>query len=187
MKWLDDRFNRTMLCLPGVSFNDAPPKIRGRMYLRLDDDKSRIRFGNNVRINSGIAANPAGGTRMIMVALDGAEIIVGDHTGMSNATIIAAASIRIGQHVYLGAGCTLYDTDFHSVHHTDRINGNSNIKTAPVVVGDRVFVGAHAIVLKGVTIGDDAVIGAGSVVARNVPAGEIWAGNPAKFIRKLES
>ena len=54
------------------------------------------------------------------------------------------------------------------------------------MIGKRVFVGGHSIILKGVTIGDDAVIGAGSVVAKNVPVGEIWAGNPARFIRKVK-
>ena len=45
--------------------------------------------------------------------------------------------------------------------------------------------GGHCIILKGVPIGDEAVIGASSVVTKDVPPGEIWAANPAKFIRKL--
>lgn len=45
--------------------------------------------------------------------------------------------------------------------------------------------GAHTIILKGVHIGKGAVIGAGSVVTKNIPENEIWAGNPAKFIKKV--
>lgn len=45
--------------------------------------------------------------------------------------------------------------------------------------------GAYCIILKGVTIGDNSVIGAGSVVTRDVPANEVWAGNPARFMKKL--
>ena len=56
---------------------------------------------------------------------------------------------------------------------------------APVVIKDNAFIGAKVIVLKGVTIGENSIIGAGSVVTRSVPDNEIWAGNPAKFIRKV--
>ncbi|MEX0777048.1 MAG: acyltransferase [Phycisphaeraceae bacterium] len=184
MKWLDDWHNRHMLRQRGVEL-DEYPRVRGRLFLRLDDPQSRIHLGLRVRINSGLLANPTAGTRMIMVALAGGQIDIGDDAGLSNATLIARTKIQLGRHVYLGAGCSLYDTDFHSIHHHDRINRNANVKTAPVTVGNRVFIGAHAIVLKGVTIGDDAVIGAGAVVAKDVPAGEIWAGNPARFIRNV--
>ena len=47
------------------------------------------------------------------------------------------------------------------------------------------FIGGGSIILKGVTIGERAVVGAGTVVTKDIPAGEIWAGNPARFIRKL--
>jgi acetyltransferase-like isoleucine patch superfamily enzyme len=54
-----------------------------------------------------------------------------------------------------------------------------------VRIGPHAFVGANCVILKNTTIGEDAVVGAGSVVTRDVPAGEIWAGAPAKFIRKV--
>ncbi|HOF17974.1 MAG TPA: acyltransferase [Phycisphaerae bacterium] len=184
MKWFDALYNRWMLRQRGVEMEEYP-LVRGRIYLRLDDAASRIHFGKQVRINSGLV-NPTAGTRMILVALAGGEILLGDHTGMSNSTLIAKTRIQLGRHVFLGAGCSIYDTDFHSIHHRDRVQRNANVKTAPVTVGDRVFIGAHAILLKGVTIGDDAVIGAGAVVTKDVPAGEIWGGNPARFLRKVE-
>ena len=43
----------------------------------------------------------------------------------------------------------------------------------------------RSIILKGVTIGENSVVGAGSVVTKDIPSGEVWAGNPAKFIRKI--
>ena len=67
------------------------------------------------------------------------------------------------------------------------MNGDTDIRTKPVHIGENVFIGGHCVILKGVTIGDGAVIGAGSVVTKSIPAGEIWAGNPAKFIRKVPS
>jgi acetyltransferase-like isoleucine patch superfamily enzyme len=57
----------------------------------------------------------------------------------------------------------------------------------PIVIGDDVFIGANSIVLKGVNIGDRSIIGAGSVVSKNIPADEIWAGNPIKFIKRINA
>ena len=47
-------------------------------------------------------------------------------------------------------------------------------------------IGAGAVVLCGVEIGEKAMIGAGSLVTRNVPAGELWMGNPARFVRRID-
>jgi maltose O-acetyltransferase len=60
-------------------------------------------------------------------------------------------------------------------------------RVARVRIGSRVFIGAHAIVLPGVTIGDDAIVGAGSVVRQDVPAGTVVAGNPAHVINDTEA
>lgn len=162
------------------------PRVRGTLFLRKDYSQGVIRFGRNVRINSKLEANPAGGIKTVLVTLrEGSAIEIGDGTGISNSILMAAARITIGRQVYIGAGCKIYDTDFHSVHHEERIV-NANTRVAPVTIEDEVFIGAHSIILKGVTIGRGAVIGAGSVVAKNIPPGEIWAGNPVRFIRKLD-
>lgn len=86
-----------------------------------------------------------------------------------------------------GGGTSVYTTDFHSLDMNIRRTDDDmkNRKCSPVVIGDDVFIGAKCIILKGVTIGDGAIIGAGSVVTKNIPACQIWAGNPAKFIRKI--
>lgn len=83
-------------------------------------------------------------------------------------------------------GTKIYDTDFHSTNPHKRLHGNTDVPSKPIHIGERVFIGGHSIILKGVTIGDEAVIGACSVVTRDVPAREIWAGNPAKFIKKIQ-
>lgn len=56
--------------------------------------------------------------------------------------------------------------------------------TGKVVLKKGVFLGANVIICKGVTVGENSMIGAGSVVTKDIPAGEIWAGNPARFIKK---
>jgi acetyltransferase-like isoleucine patch superfamily enzyme len=53
----------------------------------------------------------------------------------------------------------------------------------PVRIGNHVWIGARAVVLKGVTVGDGAVIGAGAVVTQNVPPNTMVAGVPARAIR----
>jgi acetyltransferase-like isoleucine patch superfamily enzyme len=83
--------------------------------------------------------------------------------------------------------CVIYDTDFHDLDYRKRAlvpEDYSGVVNRPVTIGNDVFIGAHSTILKGVTIGDRVIVGAGSVVAKSIPAGEIWAGNPARFIAK---
>ena len=82
----------------------------------------------------------------------------------------------------------IYDSDFHSLDPKVRVNSELDRQSQnklPVFIEDNVFIGAHSTVLKGVTIGKNSIVGACSVVVKNIPANEIWAGNPARFIRKL--
>ena len=55
-----------------------------------------------------------------------------------------------------------------------------------VHIGKRVFIGINTLIVNSVEIGDNAVIGAGSIVTCDIPSGEIWAGNPARFIKKVQ-
>jgi acetyltransferase-like isoleucine patch superfamily enzyme len=74
------------------------------------------------------------------------------------------------------------DTDFHQPTGEWEWNDDFAAAAEPVKIGRGVFIGARAIVLKGVTIGDRAVVGAGAVVTRDVPAGGVVAGNPARLL-----
>lgn len=67
-----------------------------------------------------------------------------------------------------------------------RRSSNEGTKSAPVVIEDDVWVGAHCIILKGVTIGARSVIGAGSVVTKSIPADCVAAGNPCRVIKNLK-
>lgn len=59
--------------------------------------------------------------------------------------------------------------------------------TGDVIIGENVFIGANTLITKNITIGDGAIIGGGAVVTRDIPANEIWAGNPARCIRRQEA
>lgn len=60
----------------------------------------------------------------------------------------------------------------------------SNVKSKPIKICDKVWIGFDVVILKGVTIGEGAIIGAGAVVTKNVEPNSIMAGNPAVVIKK---
>ena len=178
-------FNESEFDKVDFSFEDFPI-IFGKILVTMFAKSGRLKIGKNVTINSAFEANPVGGTRTVFLYKgDNALIEVGDNTGISNAMIAAYEHVYIGSNVNIGAGSKIFDTDFHSLDLQERID-NVNIPHKPVRIEDGVFIGTDAMILKGVTIGEEAIIAAGAVVAKSVPAGEIWGGNPAKFIKKLK-
>lgn len=184
MNMFDRIYNYFILKKNHVQY-ETYPRIWGRLMIKKSPE-GEILFKKNCRIRSSLWNNPVGGTgRSVLLLAGKGKIIVGNHSGFSNTVLAAQTKIEIGDHVFIGAGCKIYDTDFHSIYHEERIDGNKGVKSKPVVIEDQVFIGACSIILKGVTIGKESVVGAGSVVSKSIPPGEIWAGNPARFIRKL--
>lgn len=115
------------------------------------------------------------------------ELVIGDRTYVGpSCSLSIASSIRIGSHCLLSGGVTVSDYDGHP---TDAIARRTepappeSIK--PVSIGDDVWIGADAKILKGVTIGDRSIVGAGSVVTRSFPEDSVVGGNPARLIRSL--
>jgi len=114
-----------------------------------------------------------------------AYLEIGDNCGFSAVCINCANRIVIGKYVLFGFNVTIIDTDFHPIDYLERRVSIEGAMSRPIVIGDDVLIGANSIILKGATIGDRSIIGAGSVVTQNIPPDEIWAGNPARFIRSL--
>lgn len=146
-------------------------------------------IGDNLSMNNGARGNPVGSFDRCTIFVDkDAKLIVGNNLGISQAALVCHKSITIGNNVKIGGGTCIYDTDFHALDHNLRANAKSDFSNKvkrPVIIGNNVFIGAHSIILKGVTIGVNSIIGAGSVLTKSVPPNQIWAGNPAKFIRNL--
>ena len=65
-------------------------------------------------------------------------------------------------------------------------NGKEEFFTAPVEVGENVWIASKATILKGTTVGEHSIVAASAVVTKNIPAFEVWGGIPAKFIKKNE-
>ena len=109
------------------------------------------------------------------------RISIGDGCFINYGTSIAALD-----HVSIGSGCQIgqytiiNDNDFHCVEDKQRLP-----PSRPVVLEDRVWLGARVIVRRGVRIGHDAVIGAGSVVTRDIPPRSVAVGVPARVIRSF--
>lgn len=162
-------------------------QTKGAIFVRA---RGKVLIGNNVRINSSPFANPIGGNeRTYFQILPEGKLCIGNNTRLSNVSITCAKSICIGNNVRIGSGCCLFDTNFHSLHPHRRAHRSREIPedvfSDSIKIGDYVFIGTRAIILKGTKIGKNSIVGAGSVVSGVIPDNEIWAGNPAKLIRKL--
>ncbi|MEO5844595.1 MAG: acyltransferase [Caldimonas sp.] len=116
------------------------------------------------------------------------RIELGEHSYIGELSTIQAATsraVRVGRLCRISHNVRIYsetasaDNDFRQ--------GENDVISADVAIGDGVWIGANAFIGPGIAIGDNAVIGANSVLTRSVPADEIWAGIPARFVRRKRS
>lgn len=109
-------------------------------------------------------------------------------------------NITVGKKVFINAGCCFQDQGgitigdeslighqvvLATLNHEYGVSKRAGMVPAPIHIGKRVWIGAHATVLPGVTIGDGAIVAAGAVVTKDVPAYTIVGGVPARIIREL--
>lgn len=134
-----------------------------------------------------------------------AEILIGENCHIQNQTkLIAAKKIQMENNVTISWGVTIMDTDANYIEpglrkkdmtqvNLNQINGMhpnqdvnwEDIRSEPIILEDNVLIGFNSIILKGVVIGENSIVAAGSVVTKSIPRNSIYAGNPAKLIRKI--
>ena len=160
-------------------------QVRGRRLARQVEGGEGLRAEHGVRI---VRLSDSGTVRLgagVLLAHDvqlhlrdrGAVIEVGAGTFVNHRTeLVAHERVTLGRDCLLAWDVLVLDSDSHSV--------DGGVRTAAVTIGDRVWIGCRASVLKGVTIGDGAVVAAGSVVVQDVPARALVAGNPARVVRE---
>lgn len=159
------------------------------------NSKNPIKIGNNCMLNCDFIFESEKG-----------EIEIGDRTFINCGTsLISRSKIKIGNDVTIAWGCTLYDHNSHSLDWQERqkdleqqLNDYNNgldfiknknwetVKSKPITIEDKVWIGFDCTILNGVTIGEGAIVGAKSVVRENVEPYTIVAGNPAVVIKKIK-
>ena len=145
-----------------------------------DTSVLRVREGAELVIGGVVSLQ-----RGVRVVVDGGRLSIGHGTNVNGVgtKILCATGITIGAMCTFSWDVQVLDNDFHAI----TSGGVERPSAAPVVIGDRVWVGTRATVLKGVTIGDGAVVAAGAVVTRDVPAGAVVAGLPARQVGTADS
>lgn len=132
------------------------------------------------------------------------RIIVGNNSFIGGSTLIANEMIEIGNNVMVSWGCTFFDSDGHSLSWENRKNDLNDwikglkdgkpynykdynlLKSKPIKIGDRCWIGFNSVILKGVLLKDEVVVGAGSVVTKGAEFKTLIAGNPARFIKNID-
>ena len=181
-----------------------------RKYISLNQNSH---YGNGFRIDlrcpkKGVIYFLSGSQCMIdgtfIFEKDTGYITIGDRVHIGNSSFISINRIEIGNDVTIAWNCLFYDHNSHSVNWEERKNDTvqeyedyltyrdpiknkkwDSVKSAPIVIKDKVWIGLGTTVLKGVTIGEGAVVAARSVVTKDVEPYTMVGGNPARLIRSL--
>lgn len=144
--------------------------------------------GNNIHLghSATVVAEP---DNQVRIGVWGREpgsgtIRIGDAVMISPGVRISASDeILIGDGCMMANGVYITDCDWHGIY--DRMHRDPQPR--PVHIGNNVWIGDRATVLKGVTIGDNSIVAACSVVTRDVPANVVVAGNPARVVKELDT
>jgi acetyltransferase-like isoleucine patch superfamily enzyme len=168
--------------LKGVQFQ-GKARFQGRPLISVARN-ARIIVGDGVCVSSSVRANPLGNFQpsVLRALVPGAQLILGRCVGLSGTVLCAGSLIEIGEDTIFGSGAMVIDNDFHQPIGQWEWGNDPGRGARPIHIGRGAFIGARAIVLKGVTIGDRAVVGAGAVVTKPVPPRHFAVGNPARII-----
>ena len=111
--------------------------------------------------------------------------VIGSDCKISSHTFICEG-VHIADKVFVGHGVTFVNDLYPEAVRADgTMQTETDWKVVPTYVEERASIGSNSTILCGITIGQNTIIGAGSVVTKDVPSNQIWAGNPARFLRKI--
>ena len=160
-------------------FKSLGVKLQGYVWLRqveIPRNFSDIELEAGCSLDNGVILLSSGEQS------SSSKIYIGASTYINRNTFIdACLCLQIGRQCAIGPGCYITDHDHGLDNNLPPLE--QPLLAQPTKICDRVWLGANAVVLKGVTIGEDAVVGAGSVVTKDIPAGAVAVGIPAKVIK----
>jgi acetyltransferase-like isoleucine patch superfamily enzyme len=111
---------------------------------------------------------------------------IGKNCKISSHTFICEG-VTVQDNVFIGHNVTFINDKYPRATRTDgSLQTEEDWSVVPTLVESGASIGSSVSILCGVTIGAGALVGAGSVVTKDIPPGEIWAGNPARFVRKAD-
>ena len=142
-----------------------------------------ISFGDAVWLNS--FPNGSMFRTALNTYLPNAKISIGNRCKINGTVLHANQEILLGDDCRIGPGTVICDNDSHRVALSVEERSKAPA-SAPIHIGNNVWIGMNCIILKGVTIGDNAIIAAGSVVTKSCEPNAIYAGNPANFIKRID-
>ena len=167
---------RRLLTPAGWRWRSGGPFFLGKRLELKIEPRGEIRFGRFVWIGDGTKIRCHEG----VVEID-EKTVMGQEC-----TISAYQRVRIGEQCVIADRAMFIDFD-HGVVEVERPIRLQGIYKRDVEVGNNVWIGYGACILRGVSIGDNAVIGTNSVVTKDVPANAIVGGVPARIIRMREA
>lgn len=160
------------------------PPLRGNPRFFLDGGatidvgrEARIKIGRGVAIQRDFTGYFVG------------RVEIGEGVYINRGVYLDARhDVRIGRHCLIAEGVSIHDADHEFGPSAGAVGGQSSrhFSVAPIHIGDNVWIGTKATILKGVTIGDNAVIAAHAVVTRDVPANSVAAGVPARIVKQWD-
>jgi acetyltransferase-like isoleucine patch superfamily enzyme len=158
-------------------------ELRGTVEKR--HPRGRIEIGDGCRIDG-----------QVITEVEDSHITIGRNTLLGSRSIIDCVTrVIVGDDVLISYDVIIADADNHSLSRRRRegdlerwragTHDWSDVQKAPITIGNGAWIGARAIILRGVTIGEGAIVGMGSVVTKDVAPNTIVAGNPARVVREL--
>jgi acetyltransferase-like isoleucine patch superfamily enzyme len=184
MKMDELKINR---CLGQVTIGEKSKFHEQAEVFNLQGDKGKILIGANTHIRGAL----------LLFAHNG-NINIGNNCYIGFGTQIwSANNIKIGNDVLISHNCNIIDTNSHEENYLERKESyikmlskghpteNVNVKSAPIIIEDHVWISFNVSILKGVTIGKGAIIAGGAVITKDVAPFTMVAGNPAVFIKNI--
>ncbi len=160
--------------------------VKPREFCRIADD---VVLGEDVQIHAFVnlyGCRIGDGTRLGTFVEVQKGATIGRRCKISSHTFVCEG-VDIGDHVFVGHGVMFTNTMLpRSVNAAGELQTEADWELLRTRIEDNVSIGSGSVILCGITIGRDAVIGAGAVVTKSVPPGEVWVGNPARFLRRVD-